>query len=215
MVELNLLSTIFLYAARYTNQLDVLMNLNRRRYHRVPSRDLPCKLKFRGEMIDIRIVNESIEGLRIGDVKLEHLERGELIEVLIDGETVRGRSRSVSRNKDETYQVGIQREPTILGKRVYSQLLGHFIRFQGQWVFCVLVEQVGSSRVRIRLLDGKEFTISRNQIFQLTEEERRAMLSDPEEFATTVEFYSLMAPHLTFDDIDSLIVREFQKAPIS
>jgi hypothetical protein len=66
-------------------------------------------------------------------------------------------------------------------------------------------------QVRIRLLDGKQFVIRRNQVFQLNETERRAMLEDSEEFEEAVEFYTLMAPEISFADIDTVIKYEFQQ----
>ena len=174
-------------------------------------------MKFRGLSYDVKLVDESIEGMRVGDLALTHLVRGEQVEIECKGQVIHGLTRSASCSKNDSYQVGIQREQNEnesgqdLNSSQESVLLGHFIRFHGRWIFCSILKSVGSSQARIKLLDGKEFVIRRNQVFQLNEAERRAMLEDKEEFEEAVEFYTLMAPEIRFDDVDTVIKYEFQQ----
>ena len=127
-----------------------------------------------------------------------------------DGQLVKGRTRSVSPNTDETFQVGLQRETTIKNPvEENTRLLGHFVRFQNRWIACEILRAASTHRVRIRLLDGKELEIARNQIFQLSETSRREMLSHDDEFEEIQAVYRFMVPSCEFEDVDSIIKQEY------
>lgn len=187
------------------------MNLNRRKYHRIRTINSPCVLTYKDESYEVVLIDESIEGIRVGNIKLEQMYRNEEIQLEIDGRVIRGRTRSVSRAGDDIYEIGFQRENTIRGDQPENQLLGHFIRFEGRWIACFIIGSSSQYQARIELFGGKQFPIRRNQIFQLTREERQAMLEDVKEFNSTIELYETMDPSLNLESIQSVLDHEFTK----
>ena len=189
------------------------MSQNRRKYHRVPIGVDAATATLRGSEFGVDVIDQSIDGLRIGGLPLDRLSVGERIEVDVDGEQILGRTRCIARVDERRYEIGIQREDFIDEESPDdgNLLLVSFIHFQERWICCQIVEDIDDSWIRIELPDGKRFQVARTVLFQLTESERREMLRDEKEFFGATEFYQFMVPHLVWDTIDQVVRFEFQK----
>ncbi|MEM7782882.1 MAG: PilZ domain-containing protein [Planctomycetota bacterium] len=195
-------------------QLDAsTMKTNQRQFHRIQSTGQACTFSLRGEQYEVRLIDQSFDGVRVGDLKIDRLMKDEPVEIDLGHKTLTGLTRSVSSNTDDTYQVGVK----LVDKKAEpfsdfngQQLLGQFIRFQNKWVFCKIQKYVGANRAQIQLLGGKEIVIARSQIFQWTMEERKQMLADKFELATTRKFYHSLNPNLALENIESIVQLEFQ-----
>ena len=183
---------------------------NRRKYLRIPVECESSQATVAGKVVQVSVLDQSIEGMRIGNVHLDRLNRGDPIEVEIDGEVVLGQAQSVMRVDERTYEVGIRRaDAGVAPVEDTHPLLVSFINLQQRWICCRIVEDVDPTHVRIRLLDGKEFKVDRETLFQLTESERRKMLGESPEFYGAVEFYRLLLPGSKFESVDDVIGHEF------
>ena len=66
--------------------------------------------------------------------------------------------------------------------------------------------------VQIKLINGKEFTVSRDQIFQLTRQERLEELCDDDTLAKVMQVYRLMDDANAFTSRTAVLDHEFGPA---
>ncbi len=155
------------------------------------------------------LINESIDGLRIGEMELLILIADQKVTVCHDDGVTVGRCRSVSRNPNGTFQIGIYRVPDNYVGDATSILLNSFMRFDGCDVVCVPLAVMDDNRLRIRLINGVEFTVRREQLFQLTREEREQELRNPGKLQKLIEVYSFMDNSRDWYGADDVVNHEF------
>ena len=136
------------------------MNINRRKFLRLNTDRQQCNVRLGiGESAGF-VVDESIEGLRIGGLDLLILFADQKVTVEYDGESIVGRCRSVSRGDGGYFEVGIHREGDDYTEDPKSILLNTFMKFDGKSVTCVPMGVTQDDDVQIKLINGKEFTVS-------------------------------------------------------
>ncbi len=185
------------------------MNENRRKFMRINASSVDCVVKLGvGESPGV-LINESIDGLRIGEMELLILIADQKVTVCHDDGVTVGRCRSVSRNPNGTFQIGIYRVPDNYVGDATSILLNSFMRFDGCDVVCVPLAVMDDNRLRIRLINGVEFTVRREQLFQLTREEREQELRNPGKLQKLIEVYSFMDNSRDWYGADDVVNHEF------
>ncbi len=191
------------------------MNEDRRRFLRVASRDMDCQITIGDTTYPCLLVDESIEGLRIGDIPLEHLKLNQAVTVMLDGEIVRGFARGLKRKADGSnhFEIGILRETTSREIEGEQKLLGHFLKLQRCSIHCHILESLDEERFRILMADGKVFTIPKERVMHRTEHERRAELKDQVEFTEIKKLYKALVPSGRLRTVDDLIAFEFKLLP--
>lgn len=188
------------------------MDLNRRKFLRLNADRQQCIVRLGIGESGGFLIDESIEGLRVGGLDLLILFADQKVAVEINDELIVGRCRSVSRSDGGYFEVGIHRERDDYDGDSQSLLLNSFMKFDGNSVTCVPLGLVGDDEVRIRLINGKEFTVMRNQIFQLTRQERLEELCDEEALAKVMQVYRLMDNDNGFTNRTSVLDHEFGPA---
>ena len=188
------------------------MNENRRKFMRINTASAQCLVKLGvGESTGV-VVNESIDGLRIGEMELLILVADQKVTVCYDEGVTYGRCRSVSRDPNGTFQIGIYRVTDDYVAETTSILLNSFMRFDGCDVVCVPLAALSGNRIRIRLLDGSEFTVKREQLFALTREEREQELRQPAKLQKLIDVYSFMDNSRDWYGADDVLNHEFGPA---
>ena len=188
------------------------MNINRRKFLRLNTDRQQCNVRLGiGESAGF-VVDESIEGLRIGGLDLLILFADQKVTVEYDGESIVGRCRSVSRGDGGYFEVGIHREGDDYTEDPKSILQNTFMKFDGKSVTCVPMGVTQDDDVQIKLINGKEFTVSRDQIFQLTRQERLEELCDDDTLAKVMQVYRLMDDANAFTSRTAVLDHEFGPA---
>lgn len=179
---------------------------NRRKYTRLVAGE-PCCITFRNHQFAGELIDESINGFRIGNFDLISLARNQRVCVEYKGEQIEGYCRSIVRLADSNFAVGVAREwerDQGSAEATKSVLLRTYIRCGELKVVCqVLAEAVNWAGevtgeendrfVRVGLLDGKEFTLPRSEVFSLTVTDRRAELVGESPAATAANHQALAA----------------------
>lgn len=185
------------------------MNQNRRKFNRIGTRDANCIVKLGIEESAGIVVDESIDGIRLGQLALLVLVADQKIKVEYDDQEFVGRCRSVSRDENDLFEIGVYRETDDYQQQPISMLLNSFVHFNNCNIVCVPLTVIDENRIRIRLLHGKEFTANRNQILQLTRKERTKELADEKHLADIIQVYAMMNSPKELNDLDSILYQEF------
>ncbi|MFK7768135.1 MAG: hypothetical protein AB8B55_13005 [Mariniblastus sp.] len=188
------------------------MDLNRRKFLRLNSDRQQCVVRLGIGESGGFVVDESIEGLRVGGLDLLILFADQKVMVEFNDETITGRCRGISRGEGGYFEVGIFRETADYVEDTESILLNSFMSFNGKNIAVVPIGIVGDDQLRIRLINGKEFTIDRDKVLQITRQERLEELCNDEALAGVMEVYRLMDSSNGFTNRASVLDHEFGPA---
>jgi hypothetical protein len=169
------------------------MSQNRRKFIRVDSGNTPCRVTIGASRSAAWLVNESIYGLCVGGLELMFLASDQQVIVEYESERITGRCRSAARDTDGKFQIGIFKSDEEPGENVSQILINSYIDFGGCRIVCLPIQILDSQRVRIRLMDGKKFPVSRAKVIQLTRQERLTTLQeDSSELEKLLKVYSAL-----------------------
>jgi hypothetical protein len=186
---------------------------NRRCYTRMSSQPVPCTFEMGGTPGIAWVVDEAIGGIRISGLQLRRLSLDQKITVHFDDQTVVGRCRSVTRNSDGTFSVGIYRDASATEHEHQSFLLTTFTRLNEFDVVCSICSRPSQDELEVKLLDGKSFVLHRSRVVELTRSERLMALSDEgnegSELANVTAIYSSMAVGQELMEVESVLDHEF------
>lgn len=185
------------------------MRPNRRRSLRTNTSGISCVVRLGVGEDQGYVVDESDEGIRVGGLDLLVLFADQKVTVIHHESKVVGRCRVVSRDEDGLFQVGIFREPETFQENTQSLLLNSFMRFNEYNMVCVPIGVIDDRQIRIRFLDGKEFTVNREDIFQLTRPERMEELCDKDHLEAILQFYNLTSSKNEFTNREMVLNFEF------
>ncbi len=107
------------------------------------------------------------------------------------------------------FQVGVFRETEGYEENPQSLLLNSFMSFNEHNLVCVPIDVIDERQIRIRFLDGKEFTVNREDIFQLTRAERMEELCDEDRLSAIMQFYSMANSNNEFTNREMVLNHEF------
>lgn len=184
---------------------------NRRKYMRIPVSGDVAEATIHGSQQKVSVINQSIGGIRIGNIALDRLNRGDRIEIDFAGEVIEGVAQSLTRIDERTYEMGIRRADVDEDDGDRSALLVSYIHLQNRWICCRIVEDLDAQSVRIALLDGKTFKVERSVLFQLTCDERLQMLREGKHYQQAVEFYQIIIPQTKITSLADVLNLEFGK----
>ena len=91
--------------------------------------------------------------------------------------------------------------------------MGHFLKAQGQLIFCEVLEQVDPQNARIRLMDGRQFITQASKISLRTRNERAVMIQITEHYDKIAAIYKLLSPEIQIDGHEHLLQLEFEAWP--
>ena len=88
-------------------------------------------------------------------------------------------------------------------------LLNTFMELSGCALICIPVASVSETKVRVMMLDGREFEIERSKLFSMTRQERVEKLATERRFKNILQVYNLPPTDNAFDARDAIISQEF------
>lgn len=185
------------------------MKPNRRKSLRTNTSGVPCVVRLGVGEDQATVIDESDEGIRIGGLDLLILFADQKVTVIHGDKKIVGRCRVVSRDEKGKFQVGVYRETETFQENPHSLLLNSFMRFNEYNMVCVPIDVVDDRQIRIRFLDGKEFTVNREDVFQLTRSERMEELCDDDQLSAIMQFYSMTSSNNEFTNRETVLNHEF------
>jgi hypothetical protein len=156
-----------------------------------------------GALLDV-----SNEGLRVGGLSLLVLLADQKVVVTMADETISGRCRTVTREPDGTFQIGILREPKDYIDESHSVLINSYLQFKGQKLVCIPIG-FDDHTVQVRLLSGEELTVANHQVVQLVREERLEELCDKDLLSHALLTNKIKASGNDFADRSKVLAHEF------
>lgn len=191
------------------------MSQERRKYLRLNVSDVSCQVTLGQETYEGQLLDESIGGIRVGSVPLLALSLNQPVQISYETEVIAGVCRSVWRNSENLYSIGIRRtEMAPLDEDTTSaMLLNTFMNFSGFDLLCIPIASINENKVRVVMIDGRQFDVDRSKLFSMTRQERVEKLCAERRFNNILQVYQLPLTDNAFDARDTIINQEF--GPIS
>lgn len=183
---------------------------NRRNYFRLKL-DEPCEVEIDRVRYPAKLVDESIGGMCVAGLPLTYLYQNQPVAVILRDECTVGVCKSILRDSPNTFQLGLDRE--VEPDHQYNQLvLNSFLPFGGFKLVCERLERFPDDQLKIRLIDGKSFSVPVNQVVPITREEREKELasSEGDQLREILEVYSAMTGY-QYRSISEVLQTEFGK----
>lgn len=169
------------------------MSQNRRKFIRIDAGSTPCQITIGQDCSKAILVNESIYGLCVGGLDLMFLAADQQVIVEYESERIIGRCRSASKDANGSFQIGILKTEDDFKREVSQILVNSFMDFGGCKIVCLPLGMQPDGQVRIRLIDGKEFSVEKCKIVQMTRPERQAEFTeDPSDLGRLLKIYSAL-----------------------
>ncbi len=187
------------------------MSQERRKYLRLNVSEVTCQVALGQETYEAQLLDESIGGIRIGSVPLLALSLNQPVRVTYDSETVEGVCRSVTRQAENLYAIGIRRSEAapLDDDATSAMLLNTFMRFSGCELLCIPIKSIDANRVRVMMIDGRQFDVDQSKLFSMTRQERVEKLCAERRFNNILQVYRLPQTDNAFDARDTIINQEF------
>lgn len=187
------------------------MSQERRKYLRLNVSEEVCQIKLGQEIFEGQLLDESIGGVRVGSVPLLALSLNQPVEVQYESEVINGVCRSVTRQADNQYAIGIRRSEAkpLQEEEGSAMLLNTFMELSGCALLCIPIASVDENTVRVMMIDGRDFEISRSKLFSMTRLERVEKLAAERRYKNIMQVYNLPITDNPFDARDAIINQEF------
>ncbi len=186
------------------------MSQNRRKFIRIDAGNAPCHVTIGQARSEATMVNESIYGLCIGGLDIMFLSANQLMVVEYESDRIVGRAKSASRDSDGRFQIGILKSDDEPDRDITQILINSFMDFVGFKVVCIPIGLKPDGKILIRLIDGKEFSVEKSKIMQMTRYEREAELSeDLTMLGRLLKLYSVMNPSMNWNSEQDILDQEF------
>lgn len=186
------------------------MNENRRKFIRIDAGRAPCQIEIGGVRSDGYLINESIYGVCVGGLDLMFLGADQQVLIESENERIVGRCRSASKEGDGKFQIGILKSEDNSEYGINRILINSYIEFGGARIVCIPLGRQPRDLVQIRLIDGKEFTVSRSKVVQMTRSERQNELNqDVSTLGRLLKIYAALTDDRSWHSVNEVLVQEF------
>lgn len=180
------------------------------RFHRDP---VACTVTIDGHSQAGFIVEESIGGIRVNGLQFHRLRFNEKVKIETEDQVINGFCRNLDFDESGRFGVGILCDENAGDRQQGGQLLAWFLKHNQRSFVCFPLE-VGKTKCRVRLIDGKEFTLPLDSVESKTRSKRRAELSGDLAFLTTLkQLYRIKEtspPYSPDELIDVITKHEFE-----
>lgn len=187
------------------------MSQERRKYLRLNVSAVKCQVNLGTETYEAELLDESIGGVRVGSVPLLALGLNQTVHVTYESETIEGVCRSVMRQDDGLFAIGIRRTEAAPNdeEKQQAMLLNTFMEFSGCDLLCIPVDSTDENKVRVMMIDGRQFDVDRSRLFSMTRQERVEKLCAERRYNNILKVYQLPITDNAFDARDAIINQEF------
>lgn len=175
------------------------MSINRRQYFRLAVDVELGEIDLRGQTYQGVLLEESIGGLKIGGLELVNLVRGDLVTFRGQRESYQGLCRSVARDDQGLFSIGIERAENSTGASTKRMLVNSYIFNEGYHFVCYPELTVNSENTQVTLWNEHQLIATKQQLCSFTEVERREYLESPDYLHFVATAYGKM-PNLVADE---------------
>lgn len=168
------------------------MEINRRKFHRIPASREPCVVKVDNLQLTGILADESISGAKIANLDLLMMPYNKALTLEHRDGVIDVRARNAYRGEDDTFLMGVVRTETLSPEQLNesaAMLVNCYFQHQGAYVICMPIHIETQNQVLIQLWDGVQFRVPRSQLSPLTRAERFEMLGDHNCLAYTAAMY--------------------------
>jgi len=158
---------------------------DRREYSRFHREPVACTVTTDGHSQPGFIVEESIGGLRVSGLRFDRIRLNQKIRIESEDQVINGFCRNLDFDESGKFGIGILCDETTSDVALGEHLLAWFLKHNEKSFVCFPLD-VGATKCRVRLTDGKEFTLSRDSIEYKTRSKRRSELSGDLAFLKTL-----------------------------
>ena len=161
----------------------------RRRYRRFLAGPLELQVHYGSRTVRGKLINESIGGLALTTHDVGSFHVGQQVSANMRDTLTTGYVRSVHRNSDGTYRVGISWDK---GTTREANATADYLAHEDFMLVCVLLcDKTGPLR-QIRLWDGAEFEVPAEDVHSRSYDQRRDELNEaPTKLPTLAQLYGL------------------------
>jgi hypothetical protein len=185
------------------------MKHDQRKFFRINKNLIDCKVTWKGNCCDGVLIDESIEGLRVGLEDAIPFSTRDSVSISVDGNDIVARPRNLFRSSDEQYALGLERVTAQQNVSLHYHLIRQFVDLSGCSIPCTITEQDSGHRTLIQIADGKEFVVETQRLKKLTIGERAKQFEDPKQLHRVVNSYRALLPAVVFESIEDIIDLEF------
>ena len=181
---------------------------NRRNSERMPAGSTRCSINIDSSVSDGVLIDTSSSGFKIGRLNLLMLFVDQKVELQTEHGTFLGRCRTVSRDSDGTFQVGILRVADDFVENLSSILINSFVNIGDRRLVCVPTAFEQNS-VEVQLLNGERRSVASDQFTQMTRQERLEELCDADRLTQALSVHDRKATGNDFSDRTLVLNHEF------
>jgi len=157
------------------------MEINRRKFHRIPSQAEPCSIIVDNLELNGLIANESISGASVTELELLMMPYNKALTLEYREGKMEVRARNIERTEDGKFQMGVIRSEAMPSEQLEdsaAMLVNCYVQHQEAFVICMPIHIESEDHVLIQLWDGVQFRVQRSKLKPLTRTERFEMLAD-------------------------------------
>lgn len=154
------------------------------------------------------MIDTSTNGFKVGSLNLLMLFVDQKVDLQTESGTYSGRCRTVTRDADGTFQVGILRVEDDFEEDLSSILINSFVQIDDQKLVCVPTS-FNENSVDVQLLNGECASVANDQFTQMTRQERLEELCDAECLSQALKVYDREATDNDFSDRTLVLNHEF------
>lgn len=181
---------------------------NRRKSERQPVSQIPCTIVINSVPAEGVILDLSNEGAKVSGIRVSLLFADQVVQVQTQDEAFIAQCRTVSRNQDGTFQIGLLRVNEQLPIPSPTVLINSFVQNGDLSSVCLPLGFEGNS-IRVQLLDGQQVTLPQHQVVQLTRPERLEKLCDEDCLENALGAYGHPSSGNDFGDRTTVLNHEF------
>jgi hypothetical protein len=176
------------------------MEINRRKFHRIPSQGEPCTVKVDNLTLSGSIIDESISGAKVADLDLLMMPYNKQVTLEYREGKIDFRAMNVERTENGYFKMGVVRsELSEEPEGSNAMLVNCYVQHQEAYVICMPIHIESDNQVLIQLWDGVQFRVPRSKLFALSRSERFELLANDHILAYTAVMYGfqLVSPEVS------------------
>lgn len=181
---------------------------NRRKSERQPTNQVPCIIKINSVPAEGVLLDASAEGAKIGGILVSLLFADQVVEVQTPDDHFFGRCRTVHRDSDGLFQIGLLKTSDQSVEPSPTVLINSFVQNSENKSVCVPLA-VEDDWIRVQLLDGQQMNVPAWQIVQMTREERLEELCNEPVLKQSLLTYDRPSTSNDFVDRTTILNHEF------
>ena len=187
------------------------MSTDKRKFLRIKNSEAQCTLTINKTQYPVRLIDQSIDGLRVEGVPLLVFTNNVPLTIDVDGVSSSVICRNIQRIGDQEFALWLQRVErvaNVMGDLKPQILINPYVSLNSIKLLCSPLASM-DSKLRVELPGKKEFDVEMENIATRTRPERVEELQDPEHLEDLAGFYYAATGVQVDPNADSIVRFEF------